>query len=156
MQTAPIKSWFKCVVVMATKLVATSDIQFHIKYRCFCSCAHLFILNLPLQVSVSHFIPACIPSTGWETSKIVKTSPSLDCLVSFSAPLLDICLFPFLFQLCPHPCYHIQQLADIVAQDAVGVEDLCHAMGVYNVSLPTCLKKTLCFIVYPRCSEKQR
>lgn len=57
--------------------------------------------------------------------------------------------FSIFSQLCPHPRYHVRQLADIVAQDSVGVEDLCHRGFTVCLPPPAFLKETACFIVYP-------
>lgn len=124
MQTAPIKCWFKCVVVMVTKLVG----------YLFC-----FILNavasVPVPVSLSltslcvclSLAPSLPVSFQLAEKPKKKTPTTSNCLVS-------LYVFPFLFQLCPHPCYRVRQLADMmVAQDAEGVEDLCHR-GLQSVS----------------------
>lgn len=86
---------------------ATSEILFHIKRCCFCSCPCLFIPNLPLRVCLSHRL---CPDPFKLKHKASNSSPLY---VSFHS----------LLQLCPHPCYNSQQPADMVVHDAVGVED---------------------------------
>lgn len=144
-QTASIKWWFKCVVVMVTKPVG------YLWKFCFILNAIAFVpvpvylsLTSLLSASVSHFIPVSV----WLLEKHQKqlTSfhpphllhrPSL----STSPPAVPSSMLPG--WTVSRPWWHKMQWG----------WRICATGGLLVCLPPTFLKKTACLIVYPACSE---
>lgn len=112
---------------MVTKVVAT--FLFHTNCCCFCSRACVFILHLPLHVSLTSFRPPPLYPSDWlnNITETVKDSH----LTIFQPPCLPlrppllVRLFTFLLQLCPHPCYHVGQFAASSTRGSGGWWRIC-------------------------------